>query len=679
MQTTSQIRIRAMALFVLTGMGCGVAFASGLQPIGTSADVFVQRVTYDVEVRGAYVSGVFEVEFRTETGDENSANFRFPLPEGGVIHKAEIYLPAQERWETAETCGRREGEDVYNDITEEEEPVDPLLVQQIGANLYRARVFPIDASGDLRIRIHYAHMTERTETGSRLRIAFASADAMSATPAEGVRVTATLEPHTWDGGTWYDLNDPAWVKDFDGGAGCATLVYDELFTMDRDLVLELSGRHTPPRAGALRYVPLDSSLEDHVHAWWTPDFGAWPSAMSAPRSVVFVIDRSGSMSGMKIEETKRAVVTCLNQLAPEDTFGVVAFSSSVVTFRGTMSPASDAALGVSWVRSLTATGGTNISRGLSEGAAVAATGPNENAPIDLLLITDANANLGTTTSSGILSMLANLTEQYGREIRVFGCGMGSDVVQTFVNELALQTNAESTFALDDAEITGQITDLFARVRGGGVGSVTASIEYVGAVADAGYGWLRVFSEMLLDDDCTLALSGTCTDGTPVSTSVAVDPDSYDDAFDRIAAPLAARTWADRLELEADLNGETPALVDEAVVLAKTYGIVTRYSSLLALETEQLYVEYDIETPLRDEAGIALEPVSPSVADESRIGGAGTQDSLYTGGWYAPAPAAAMGCAAAGRASGAGALAVAFVAAALVALRRRRTADGRRAA
>lgn len=51
-----------------------------------------------------------------------------------------------------------------------------------------------------------------------------------------------------------------------------------------------------------------------------------------PRSFVFVIDRSSSMSGEPFRQAVRAVKACLNTLSENDRFGIVAFDDSVEVF-----------------------------------------------------------------------------------------------------------------------------------------------------------------------------------------------------------------------------------------------------------------------------------------------------------------------------------------------------------
>ena len=51
------------------------------------------------------------------------------------------------------------------------------------------------------------------------------------------------------------------------------------------------------------------------------------------KNVVFVIDVSGSMSGIKIQQTREAMETILGQLREGDTFNIVTFESQIHTWQ----------------------------------------------------------------------------------------------------------------------------------------------------------------------------------------------------------------------------------------------------------------------------------------------------------------------------------------------------------
>src|SRR4029077_15998839 len=56
-----------------------------------------------------------------------------------------------------------------------------------------------------------------------------------------------------------------------------------------------------------------------------------PGAMTKPRDVVFVLDRSGSMAGWKMVAARRALARMVDTLRAEDRFAVFAFDTVVET------------------------------------------------------------------------------------------------------------------------------------------------------------------------------------------------------------------------------------------------------------------------------------------------------------------------------------------------------------
>jgi len=608
-----------------------LVLATGLQPIDTSAQVRVQAVDFELKMRSLYVSGIMEVQFVAESGEENAANLRFPLPPKSVLHKAEIYLPSQEKWAIAETMGRKEGQILYDRIVLQE--IDPLLIQKIGTDFYRARIYPINEQGDLRMRVHYTHTLETADNQYRLRISFANPDSTAATPANGVTISLQTDANAWIAGAWQLSDEMGTASTVNLDNGTALLNLEE-FTMAQDVTLDLQPNESIPQATALSYQPKASHLLGHLHTWWQPDFSDYPLVISQPRNVVFVIDVSGSMSGAKMAQTRQAVIRCLEALNEEDYYGIVAFDDEVYVFRSNMRSGADIGAAIEWVSDLEAMGSTGMSAGLTTGAAIGMRSPLAGATIDLLMITDGRPNEGSSTVENILADVRAKADKLGSQLRIFSVGIGYDLDQPLLNGLAQKTGGESTFALDDNEITGQILELFARVRGGGIGNAVATVQSAG-LQDNTLTWRRIFPGTALQfsakgeigTQITLKLTGKQSDGTPLVLNTPVSTLNLENArFSQIAAPLAAKAWTDALERQIDEKGETQTLVNQAVSLARTYGIVTRYSSLLALKSEELYAEQGVERIARDPAGIALQPIEiASFVDEGSIGGEGTSD------------------------------------------------------
>jgi len=590
--------------------------------------VRVDRLSYELQVSGQVVAGCFEISFAADTGENMTATYRFPLPAGAVVYSADIYLPAEERWERAVTLGRREGQAVFEEIVQPRPPLDPLLVQQIGPDVYRARAYPVGATQPLRSRICYTHLLERTATGAVVQVALLDPGDVVERVAQRLLVSIDVEGSGWVGQAWY-------------GRDATTLPEGEqrdevnlaLFSMSEDLSYQLEEEAPVDQATALVYVPEDPLLDEHAHVAWTPDLSAFPGVEAQPRNVVFVIDVSGSMLGAKLAETQNAVVDALYDLDQEDSFGLVAFDTGVEVFREEMSSGDDVAQAVLWVLQLAAGSSTNISAGLAAGAAIGSSTPTQ-AEIDLLLVTDGRPTAGSQTAAEILDDVQRAANSTERDLRIFAFGIGNDLDQELLNQLAHETEGEASFALDDAEIADQFGELFDRVRGGGLFDVVVELEGGGLDGVEQFRWRRLFPGVALSLGATghvssaldLTLTATDPDGAPVAVQTTARPDRGDQLRHRLAAPLAASSWADRMARQMEETSEDPELIDGAVILAKRYNILTRYSSMLALETEEMYLEHGLVKLARDPAGIALEEVPASVEDEARIGGQGIENS-----------------------------------------------------
>jgi hypothetical protein len=129
-------------------------FATGLEPVTGEQAVYINTVNFALEVRERYVSGLMEIQLSAKQGEDHTAALRFPLPPDAVLHKAELFIPQDEKWIVAETIGRREGSEVYHELVAQQ--LDPLLIQRIGTDFYRAKIYPIAAHTCLHLKIHYA-------------------------------------------------------------------------------------------------------------------------------------------------------------------------------------------------------------------------------------------------------------------------------------------------------------------------------------------------------------------------------------------------------------------------------------------------------------------------------------------------------------------------------------------
>lgn len=169
-------------------------------------------------------------------------------------------------------------------------------------------------------------------------------------------------------------------------------------------------------------------------------------ARRVPVNTAIVLDRSGSMSGAKLEEAKRAAILAIDRLHDEDTVSVVIYGSTVeVLVPATRLHERDHIRRA--IRGIRATGSTALFAGLSKGAAQVRRFHDASRVNSILLLSDGLANVGPSSPSELAQLGASL----GREgITVTTIGLGLHYNEDLMTRLALASDGNHFF-VEEAE------------------------------------------------------------------------------------------------------------------------------------------------------------------------------------------------------------------------------------
>ncbi|NXH20147.1 ITIH4 inhibitor, partial [Bucco capensis] len=190
-----------------------------------------------------------------------------------------------------------------------------------------------------------------------------------------------------------------------------------------------------------------------------------PSEMPVlPKNVIFVIDRSGSMAGRKIAQTRDALLKILQDLRPEDHFSFITFSSRVAEWKSSLlqATAENVASAAAFMQTLSAGGGTDIHRALL--AAVSLLDKAEGLPARtvsmIILLTDGQPTAGETNVEVIQE---NIQKAVNGKYALFCLGFGFDVSYKFLEKMALSNGGLARRIYENADATLQLQGFYQEV------------------------------------------------------------------------------------------------------------------------------------------------------------------------------------------------------------------------
>ncbi|MFZ4826572.1 MAG: FHA domain-containing protein [Phototrophicaceae bacterium] len=170
-----------------------------------------------------------------------------------------------------------------------------------------------------------------------------------------------------------------------------------------------------------------------------------------PLNISLVIDKSGSMSGQKIDYTRQAALLVLQNLTSNDMLSVVTFNEGVETILPP-SPVKDKNQLAEKIRSIHAGGTTNLSGGWLEGINYAQQHIASDHITRVILLSDGHANRGITDSATLVSIAR---QKFNEGVVTTAMGLGDDFNEDLLIALADAAGGAFYF-IESPEVTPTI-------------------------------------------------------------------------------------------------------------------------------------------------------------------------------------------------------------------------------
>ncbi|MDD6338159.1 MAG: VIT domain-containing protein [Lentisphaeria bacterium] len=128
-------------------------------PDPTLVPVVVSEVSATVRIRGEIASTVFEAVVHNPNPLALEGEFTLPLPAGATVTGAALDING--KMIDASIVEKKRAQEVFEAI--ERKGADPALIESVGGNSYRTRIYPIPARGDRRVRITFISEVDRVD------------------------------------------------------------------------------------------------------------------------------------------------------------------------------------------------------------------------------------------------------------------------------------------------------------------------------------------------------------------------------------------------------------------------------------------------------------------------------------------------------------------------------------
>jgi len=546
------------------------------------------EVTYhhvDVKIEGQVATTSVDQEFYNPNPSRLEGTYLFPIPKGAQIDKFKMDIGG--KMAEAELLPAEKARKIYEDIVRKAK--DPALMEYADRDVFKVRVFPIEPNSKKRITISYTQLL-KADDGLVSYVYPLNTEKFSAKPIKDVSIKVELETKQPLKSVYSPSHD---VEIKRHGVNRATAGF-EAHDVKPDLDFALYFAPEKDELGLNLLANRTGSEEGYFLLLASPGVDVDDKKI-VPKDVAFVLDTSGSMAGKKLEQAKKALLFCVENLNDGDRFEILRFSTEVEPLFDKLVDASRVNRGKAddFIKDLKPIGGTAIDDALKQALALKSEIGNRKSemarPFVVIFLTDGKPTIGTTDEAQIVAGVKKANE--GRT-RIFCFGIGTDVNTHLLDKITEETRAVSQYVLPEEDLEVKVSNFFSKIKEPVLsnptlkftGDVRVTKLYPSSLPDLFRGdQLVLVGRYSGRGDSAVVLEGAVNGATRKFT--------YEVTFPREAEDyrFIPRLWATRrvgyLLDEIRLHGENTELKDEVTDLARKYGIVTPYTAYLIVEDE----------------------------------------------------------------------------------------------
>lgn len=627
----------------------GIGHGAGLMTPNSGGLPALEIRSHHVEVTiedGYSVTRVDQV-FSNPNQQDLEATYHFPVPEKAAVAEFTVWIDGQPV--IGEVLEKKQAQTIYQE--EKDSGRETGIASKNKHYNFEIKVSPVRAGQDTRIRLVYMQYAD-LDTGigryvypledggtddqaqsfwtanPKVRESFSfNLNLRSGYPVSDIRVPAHPAANVTNN------NDQEWQVQIgnSSAAGIPSTTGDEeaitaitptstthVASLDKDIVVYWRLAANLP--GAIDLVTHKQANNNRGTFMMTLTPGDDLQKITEGRDWVFVLDMSGSMKG-KYQTLIDGIQRALQQLQAQDRFRLVLFNNNARELTRNWVNVTPETI-QHWSNTLAATrpeGGTNLYAGTQKGLRAL----DADRTSALVLVTDGEANVGTTEKKAFLDLMKN------HDVRLFTAVLGNGANRPLLEAMTEVSNGFAISVSNSDDIVGKLMEFTSKVSHEALHDVKLKIKGI-KTADL----TPVITSTLYRGEQLVVLGHYWGQGeatVTLSGKVSGENKTYQSRFsfnDNTNNPEIERLWAyakirDLQQMEDYLGADSEyknAIVDIAVA----HSLVTDHTSMVVMRDEQFEAR-GIERKNRDRRTLetqaattrAAAPVTSRQADKSQ--------------------------------------------------------------
>lgn len=585
--------LKKISLIALLFLLSNLSFADGFIVIPKPyplPDPFPLEVVYhkvDVKIDGQSAVTKIDQSFYNPSNFQLEGFYIFPIPKGAVINNFTMMINGKET--KAELLDSDKARKIYEDIVRQMR--DPALLEYSEQNIFKLRIFPIEPRSEKKISISYTQFLESDNSAigmaSRLfeYIYPLNTEKFSAKPLKNVSVKIDLKSDE----KLKNIYSPTHEVDIVNKGDNHSIITYEAENTKPDTDFKLYFAKNPSAVGLSLLTYKSGSEDGYFLLSASPSIEIDKNNIES-KDITFILDVSGSMNGEKLQQAKKALLYCVNNLNASDRFNIIRFSTEAYSLFKSLEKAGKQNLNEAkrFIDELQAIGGTNIEEAFN----LAFKNYTEsNRPHFVVFLTDGKPTIGEMNDDKLIKRILNANKT---KSRIFTFGIGNEINTHLLDKLTDETKAWRTYVSDDEDIEIKVSNFYDKIQSPVLSNLNLEFSnnieiyqtYPKDLPDLFKGSnLIVFGRINGSGNVKVTLTGKLN-GQRKEFSINENIANDDDKYNFIPPLWASRRIGYLLDV-IRLNGDNKELIDEVTSLARKHGIITPYTSYLIMEDEEI--------------------------------------------------------------------------------------------